>query len=400
MSDHTPSPPFQGAQSDATRMQDNEEIGILDVAVLLIRHWKAFVVVPLLAGILGLGASMLIKPEFTASVRFMPPQQNSSANALLGSLGGLAGMVAGNAVSSLKNPAEQWIGLLKSRTVADAMVERFDLIRLYEAEYRFQAREALAANTRITSGKDGLIMLEFDAHSPDLAAQIANAYVVELQKLSKTLAVSEAAQRRLFFEKQLADAKGNLIKAEVALRRSSLGPGALKANPSAAVSALAHIQAQVTAQEVRVSVLRSTMTDGNPELQVALAELRSLRGQLSKLEQADLGEAQNSNPDYIPRYREFKYQETLFDLLARQFELARADEARDGALIQIVDAAQPPEWKSKPRRFFIVVLSAALGLVLVFFYAVIAGVMRHYRDDPRYAGKLAALRIAWLGRWA
>lgn len=376
----------------------HEEISLLDIALVFVRHWRAFLIVPLLAGCLGIGASFLMKPTFTASVRFMPPQQSSGASALLGSLGGLAGVVAGGSVSSLKNPAEQWVGLLKSRTVADALLDRFGLVKAYETEYRFQARDALAAHTRITAGKDGLILVEVDDRSPESAAKIANAYVEELQKMSKTLAVTEAAQRRVFFERQLTETKNNLIRAEIALKQSGLGTGVLKTNPAAAVSILAQLQAQVTALEVSVAVMRSSMTESNSELQSRLAELRSLRTQLAKAQQADPTSGTGDGADYISRYREFKYQETLFELLARQYEMARSDEARDGALIQVVDAAQPPEWKSKPRRLVVGGLAASLGFVLVALYAVGAGAVRHYRDDPRNAGKFQALRAAWTGR--
>ncbi len=379
-------------------LRSSEEISLLDLALVFVRHWRAFLIVPLLAGCLGFGVSLLMKPVFTASVRFMPPQQSSGASALLGSLSGLAGVVAGGSMGSLKNPAEQWIGLLKSRSIADALLDRFGLLKVYETEYRFQARDTLAGNTRISSGKDGLILVEVDDRSPESAAKIANAYVEELQKMSKTLAVSEAAQRRVFFERQLTETKNNLIKAEIALKQSGLGTGVLKTSPAAAVSALAQLQAQVTALEVRVSVMRSSMTDNNAELQQSLAELRSLRSQLAKAQQADLSSGTGEGADYVSRFREFKYHETLFDLLARQYEMARSDEARDGALIQVVDAAQPPEWKSKPRRLVIAVLAAGLGFILVAMYAIAAGAVRHYRADPRNADKFQALRAAWSGR--
>lgn len=371
-----------------------DEVSLLDLAVVLARRVRLLAGLPLAVGLVVLAASFLVKPTFTASTQLLPPQQQSStAAAILGSLGGAAGALGGG-LAGLKNPADQWVGLLKSRVIADALIQRFDLKNLYENEYLFQTRNALAGNTRISAGKDGLIDIEVDDHDPQRAATMANAYVEELQRLTNALAVTEAAQRRLFFQKQLQEAKAGLIKAEVALKEGGINASVLKTSPEAAVTQLAQAQAAVAAQEVKVRVLRGSMTESNPEVRQAALELDSLRAQLRRAEQATPGQGQADAAQYIARYREFKYYETLFELFARQYELARADEARDGALVQVVDPAVVPEYKSKPKRALLAVLATVLTFLLCATWVLVANALQNYRQRPGGAEKLGQLRQA------
>lgn len=367
------------------------EVSVLDLALVILRHRLLVFGLPSAVAAAALAVSFLMPLKFTANAQMLlPQQQQSGAAALLGSLGGLAGAAAG---AALKNPADQWIGFLKSRTVQDAMIERFHLRERYEAEYLFQARNTLGGSSVFTSGKDGMIDIAVTDREPKMAADMANAYIEELQKLSKTLAVSEAAQRRVFFEGQLKDAKDNLIKAETALRSSGINESALKTTPEAAVTALAQLRAQVTAAEVKVSVMRGQVTQTNPEFQVALSELSSLRDQLARVERNDSSASQKSGAEYISRYRDFKYYETLFELMARQYELAKSDEAKDGALIQVVDAALIPEWKSGPKRGLITVLTFMMTLTFTVIYVLLREAARNAaRQNAAIAGKFQQLR--------
>jgi tyrosine-protein kinase Etk/Wzc len=379
--------PINGMQSN-----DADEISWLDVALVLRQNLMILLVFPVVAGLLALAVSFLITPAFMASAKIMPPQQQqSTAAALLGSLGGLAGAAG---AAGLKNPADQWIGLLKSRTIADAMVARFDLRTRYDSEFQFQARNALAGSTSINAGKDSLITIEVIDKDPKMAAEMADAYVEELQKISKTLAVSEAAQRRLFFEGQLNDAKKNLVEAETTLRASGVNASILKTNPEAAVGAIAQIKAQIASAEVQLSVMRGYLNSGSSEMQRALTELSSLRAQLTKADQKDSAADAASGSDYVGKYRNFKYYETLFELMARQYELAKADEAKDGALIQVVDAAQIPEWKTSPKRGVIAALTTVLALILAIAYVLARqSLMSAALKNPDFAAKLSALRL-------
>lgn len=377
-----------------TAGNDPGEIALFDILIVLVRRWRLLILLPLSAGLLALGVSFLVPPVYTASTQLLSPQQPSStAAALLGSIGGAAGALGGS-LSGLKNPADQWIGLLRSRIVVDSIVKRFELKALYEVDYEFQARNSLAANSRITVGKDGLIGIEVDDESPERSAQLVAAYVEELQRLTNSLAVTEASQRRLFFQRQLADAKDGLVKAEVALKEGGINASVLKTSPEAAVTQLAQAQAALAAQEVKLSVMRGSMTVDNPEFKQAALELASLREQLQKVEQDKPGQAQGDAAQYVTRYREFKYYETLFELFARQYELARADEAKDGALVQVVDPVLVPEYKSRPKRALIATLVTMFALILCASYVAIGNALEVYQRRPDGRAKLAALRRA------
>ncbi len=284
---------------------------------------------------------------------------------------------------------------MQSVNATDRLVDQFDLMRVYKADYRFQARNALEAHTRITIGKkDGLITIEVDDHEAQRAADLANTYVEELKRLTSVLAVSEAQQRRAFFEKELKEARDNLAKAQKALQATGFDVAAMRAEPKAAAESYARLKAQITSAEVRAQVLRSTLADGAPELRQQLDELAALRSQLARLEAAsEKGEA----TDYISNYREFKYREALFELFARQYELARVDESREGALIQVVDPATTPEYKSKPKRALMAVGSTFVAFMLLAVFVLIRHKWREAGRDPAAAPEVARLRAA-LGR--
>jgi uncharacterized protein involved in exopolysaccharide biosynthesis len=285
--------------------------------------------------------------------------------ASLGSLGGLAGAAGG-----IKNPADQFLAYMKSVTFQDSLVERFKLIERYQAKTKVDARLALTGNVRAMSGKDGLISVEVDDKDPQFAADLANAHVEELAKLLGRLATTEAQQRRLFFEKQLSIAKDKLIQSEIALKATGVSGSVLKSNPASAVAAVAGLQAAVTSQEVKLGAMRGYLAETSPDFKQAISELANLRTQLARQEKdspANSGKA-TTEGDYITKYREFKYHETLFELFAKQFELAKVDESREGALIQVLDAAQAPEHKSKPKKALISIISSlAAGVTLLFF---------------------------------
>jgi uncharacterized protein involved in exopolysaccharide biosynthesis len=310
---------------------------------------------------------------------------------LAAQLGSLAGLVGGAA--GLKNPADQYVALLTSRSVYDAIIQRFKLKELYEASYLEDARKELEQRTRVSAGaKDGIIAIEVEDRDPNRAAEMANAFVEELRNLTKTLAITEAAQRRLFFEEQLTQAKDNLTKSEIALQGSSVSESTLRTVPQSALEALARLKAQITAQEIKLASMRTFMTDANPEFRLEIQQLAALRAGLSKAEQSSPAKAVGNGAEYIAKYRDFKYHETLFELMAKQYELARLDEAREGAVIQVVDAAIPPDFKSKPKKALIAVVTTLAVLVAALLWVFVRHGLRNAAADPEKAEKLARLR--------
>ena len=355
MQDANPEDYDESTPDDPPGMTLSEMLGALRRKVWLLTLG------PLGAGLIALGVSLLIAPTFTATTSLMPPQQSQSgAASALASLGSLASLAGGAA--AIGSSGDRYVALMQSVTLSDRIVEQFKLMAVYDVAFRVDARKELAANVRISLGKkDGLITVDVDDKSPQRAADIANRYVDELRRITSTLAVTEAQQRRVFFERQLQQSKDRLVLAQQALQASGFNAGALKAEPKAAAEGYARLKAEATATEVRLQTLRGSLADDTPEVRQQKTALAALREQLSRAEQAT---DTSGGPDYIGKYREFKYQETLFELYARQFELARVDESREGALIQVVDPATPPEKKSKPKRATIA-LGTMLGAALL-----------------------------------
>ncbi len=377
-------------------MQDDDEISLLDLLQTIVDNLRLLVLGPLAVGFTALGISFLIPPTYTAKTQFLPPQQQQSAAASmlasLGSLGGLAGAVGG-----IKNPSDQFIAYMNSVTLQDTLIERFKLLERYEAQNKTDARATLAVSVRVASGKDGLMSVEVDDKDPRFAADLANSYVEELAKLLSKLATTEAQQRRLFFEKQLNQAKDKLIQSEIALKATGVSGSVLKSNPASAVAVVAGLEAAVTAQEVKLGAMRGYLAETAPDFKQAMSELANLKTQLSKQEKdAPLisGKA-TSEGDYITKYREFKYHETLFELFSKQFELAKVDEAREGAVIQVLDAAQPPERKSKPKKALIAIIATLAAGFAFFLFVFIRQAFRNSSQNSEAANKLASIQASW-----
>lgn len=353
---------------------------------LAAHKWK-ILGAPLLAGALGWGVASILPPTYTATTTLMPPLQNQSTGlaAMLGQLGGLAGAVS---VSALKSPSELYVAMLQSRTVADALVQRFGLMQRYDLRYQDDARKALKANSEISVTKtSGIITISASDKDPQVAADMANAYVAELIQLTGRIAVTEASQRRLFFEKQLKDVREKLAEAEVAMKSTQERTGLIQPDEQvkAIIGALAQVRAALAAKEVQINSMRTWSTPQNPDFLRVQEELNTLRAQLSRLEKRQPMDGDFAIPtrnmpavgvEYVRALRNVKYYETLFELLSKQFELARIEEARESALVQQMDKALKPERKSKPK-------SAVLALAA----ALAAGVL---------ASLLALAREAWL----
>ncbi len=256
-------------------------------------------------------------------------------------------------------------------------------------------------------GKDGIITIEVDDESPRRAADLANAYVDELKKLTKVLAVTEASQRRLFFEQQLVQAKDNLIAAEIAARQGLQkgGIAQVDAQGRSMIEVTARLRAQISAKEVQLGAMRTFAAEGNPELQRTQEELQSLRRELSRIEGsspiAAIGRGDalgNSGLDNLGRLRDVKYHEFLYEFLAKQYELAKIDEAKDATVIQVMDQAIEPDRRSKPKRALIVVLTFLVAGVVSVIIVFMRETMDRAKSDPERATKINTLRAYIRGR--
>lgn len=371
-----------------------DEINFLDFLQTVVDNLKLILGGSFGVGVLALGISFLIPPTYTAKTQFLPPQQQqSSASALIQSLGSMGGLAA--AATGLKNPADQYIAFLKSNSLLDGMVEEFKLQEIYEEKFKSDARKTLLANTRIQAGKDSIIQLEVDDKDPQIAAKMANGYVTQLHKLMSRLVLSESQIRRAFFAKKVEEAKVELAIADKALRATGINAATLKSSPLAAVEVVAKLKGAITAQEIKIGGMRGYLTESSPELKQSMLELSNLRSQLAKAESDEPVGKGRLEDTYVERYREYKYKEALYEMFAKQYELARVDEAREGAVIQVIDPAQPPDRKSKPKKAQIAIVAAlAAGFSLLVFVFVRQAV-RNGAKDEEMAVKFAKLKTSW-----
>ena len=234
---------------------------------------------------------------------------------------------------------------------------------------------------------------------PKFAAELANAHVEELSNLLGRFAVTEAQQRRMFFEKQLQITKEKFIKADLSLKSSGINSSVLKSSPTTAIEAVARLKSSISVQEVKLGSMRSYLTESSPDFKQALSELTSLKSELAKAEKED--SASQGASDYVARYREYKLQETMLELFVKQFELAKVDESREGAVIQVLDVAEPPERKAKPKKAMIAInATLASGLVLLLF-VFIRSFLKNKLQNEEMKLKLSSLSFSWkkaLGR--
>ena len=371
---------------------EDEEMSLLDFLLVVVENLRLLVLGPLAVGLAALGISFMIPPTYTAKTQFLPPQQQqSSASALVQALGvgAIGGLSAG---LGIKNPADQYIAFLKSQSIQDAMVDRFDLLKRYDTKFRVDARKVLLANTKFTSGKDGIIALEFNDKDPMVAADMANAYVDELRRLMNRLALTEAQLRRVFFDKKLKEAKENLSAAEESLRGTGVSSGVLKTSPGTAVEVVARLKAGVSVQEIKVAIMRGYLADTSPEFVQAMKELSVLKVQLTNAEKSDTASGDGL---YVSRYREFKYQETLYEMFAKQYELARLDESREGATVQVIDNAQPSEKKSAPKKAIIAIISSLSAGLILFLLIFIRHAIRSVTQNEKSSEKINQLKQTW-----
>jgi tyrosine-protein kinase Etk/Wzc len=389
---------------------EDGDISLLDLLLVVVERKRTVLWVTAFFAVLALIISLILPVSYMATVTLLPPQEGSSMGGMLasqlGNLGGMAALAGGGL--GIKNPNDRYVAMLQSRTVEDAMVQHFGLMQEYRKQYLSDARKAFQNHATVDgSGKDGLIHITVEDHDARRASELANGYVDQFRDLSQHLAITEASQRRLFFQQELEQAKNNLADAEEALTQTEQKTGVIQPDSQerALIESAASIRAQITAREVQIQGMQTYATGENSELIQAQQELVGLRAQLAKLGGSEdtsgnefmipKGLVPKAGMEYVRKLRDVKYYETIFDILARQFEAAKLDEAKEGALIQVVDAAIPPDRRAFPRRGLIVIGATAAGLFIGVVLAILAAGLKRLRDDPETTVKLELLQRAF-----
>lgn len=370
------------------------EISFGELLATLARYKSLIGAVTIGAAVVSMVISLFLPPIYKAETKLLLPQQSSASIASqllnMNQMGGLANLASGSI--GMKNQNDMYIGILRSRTVFDRVVDRFELMKLYNVSYKEDARRALANAITATSGKDSLIVLAVEDRDPKRAADMANAFVEELINVSRGISLTEAGQRRLFFEDQLKDVRLALAKAEEGIKGFQEKTGALKIDDQAkaVIQGIGTLRAQIAAREVQYRVAQTYATPQNPDLQRIDEELRGLKEELNKLERKGgdghdplmpTGRMPSIGMEYFRKLRDVKYNETLFELLSKQYELAKLDEARGAVVIQVIDKAVRPERRARPKRATIVTITTVAGL---FFSILLAFCLDRTKIGDRF----------------
>jgi tyrosine-protein kinase Etk/Wzc len=402
-------PEISIGESVLSEQDKSRSVALIELVVILAERKRLILTITVGCTLLAVAIAFLLPVRYTATLILLPPQESTSVGstmaAQLSSLGGMAAL-AGSGLG-LKNPNDMYVTMLKTRNVEDAMIRDFGLQQEYHDRYMSDARKDLERHFDIdASQKDGLIHISVYDHDPRRAAAMANGYVDRFRNLTEHLAITEASQRRLFFEQQLQSAKDQLAEAEEALKDTEQKTGMIQLDSQARalIESAASLRAQIAAKEVQIQAMQTYENGQNADLVQARQELDGLREQLAKLGGAQSGDGELIMPkgavpeaglEYVRRVRDVKYYETMFDILARQYEMAKLDEAREGALIQVVDPATPPDKKSSPKRGLILAVSAAAGVFLGMFFAVLADTWDRFRRDPEGREQVEMVRAAF-----
>ena len=380
-------------------VSQEDEISLIDLAIALGEEKKTLFAVPAITTTLAIVVSLLMTPIFTAKTVMMPPQQQQSgAASALASLGGLAGLAG--AAAGIKSPDEMYIAFMQSEGLQNALIEKFKLKERYEAKTFADTRNALKTNVKITADKKaGLITIEADDKDPEFAAQLANAHVDELRSLMGRLAVTDAQQRRVFYEQQIAKTQEDLAVAEASFRaaKEKSGMQVTAVIAESGVKASAELRGQIAAREVQMQAMGRFATAQNPDVQRLGSELAALRAQLAKIEQGTGADDKTSPLQQmaVKAYRDIKAREAMMGVLVAQYESARVDEAKEGPLIQQVDVALAPERKSKPKRAIMVLVAAFAGLFLGVLVAFVLRAIRNGKENASTSGQFQKLKAAW-----
>jgi uncharacterized protein involved in exopolysaccharide biosynthesis len=373
--------------------------------------WKTFVAACVVA--------LLLPLHYEGVTKIVPGENQGGSGGLLSKLGGAGGLASGGGLGlgldptsllGLKTPGALYIEIMKSRTVQDRLIDRFNLRRHYWMTGRWSQHTYYLTRKKLTSftdfeedKKSGVITLTYTDYDKQTAAAIANAYVEELNHLASDLNTSDAHRERIFLEERLKSAKQDLNQASLALSQFSSKNTVMDPQNQgrSMMDAAARIQGQLIASESELRGLKEIYSDDNVKVRTLRAQIGELQAQLKRLmggSAGSAGEAAGSGDGLYPSmralpmlgyqytdlYRQTRIQETVYEFLTQQYEMAKIQEAKELPTVRVMDLAVPPERKSGPIRTLIVSLSVLAGLALAGFWVIGHNTwVQLPGDDPR-----------------
>lgn len=340
------------------------------------RHKRAVLILTLLGWIASFAYVFSLPPIYVATTIVVPPQQGAGQGlmAQLGSLASIAGMVGGG-VGAARPPEEIYLAIIRSRSMRDDLIKRHDLIRRYQVEDGWDARDQLMRKTvAVSDKKSGVVTISVEDQDPVFSAKLANAYVETLRARVISMALTEAQAKRLYFENQIAATKAALEKSEGNFKtlKEKYGINLTELQAESSIRSSLELRRAIAEREIQQKVLSSYATNANPETVRLASELSALRAKLAQVEGAGTfdGGGSKEGTTVVSAFREMKIQSAALDALLKQLEIAKMDEAHEGSDIQVIDRAVPPEKPAKPNRLTLMLGLALASLLLSVFVAV------------------------------
>ncbi len=381
-----------------------DTINLLDYWRVLVRYRRLIVLTTGAAFVLSVIVSLLLPRIYAATSSILPPAKETLFDSgilsrFAASSGGLAADFLGQGVGT----NALWVGILKSQTVRDAVIDRFDLKELYGAKTIEDARQALDRVVTIDkSPREGIVSVTVEDRDRKRAADMANAFMEELDKINREVVSTSGKRTRVFVEGRLVEAKGEQATIEEAVKVFQEEHQAVQLDKQATeiIEAIGTVKGQLMAKQVELQTFLSYATRTNPRAEILQTEVSELKQRLKELEEG-IPEADNPSSggifiptanipalamEYTGLLRDAKMQETLIELLTLQYEMARIQEAKDSPTIQVLDVAKPPEKKIRPKRAVIVLGSTFLAATVVIFIAFLLTYIERVRMQDTKLG--------------
>lgn len=407
-----PPPEIEYARHPSGRdpLPEQDDLSSLAIVQLLWKHRRTLAVVAIWAAAISTILVFLIPARYESTVSLMPPEPSGDAgtmiSALLGRASGVGGAglaaMAGNIIG-IKSSGALFVDVLRSRTVQEHIVDRLNLQKVYGERYKEEARTKLNRRTDISEDrKSGVIHISVSDRDPGRARDIGRAYVDELDKLVAQVSTSSARRQRVFIEGRLLSVREDLEDAEqqfsaFASKNTTLD---IKEQTRAMVEAGAVLQGQLIAAESELQSLQQIYTENNVRVRSLRARVDELKRQLQKMGGTDASLASGTNPSdelypsirklpilgvqWADLYRRVKVQETVFELLTQQYELARIQEAKEVPTVNVIDTANVPERKSFPPRLLFILILTLLFVVAAFAWIIVSSNVESLApEDPK-----------------
>jgi capsule polysaccharide export protein KpsE/RkpR len=331
--------------------------------------------------------ALIIPSRYASTTRLMPP--DSPGGQSMAMLASIAGKVGGNLASlggdllGMSTSADLFAGVLQSRTVQNDLISKFDLREVYGQRRWVDARKELESRTNVSiDRKSGILTIRVTDHDPARASALAQEYVTQLNAVVTQLNTSSAHRERVFLEERLDQVKTELESAEKDFSQFASKNGAIdiKEQGKAMVEAAAILEGQLIAAQTELQGLRQIYTDQNVRVRETQARVDELHRQLLKMggKQEPPGDTPSKDDDFYPSirklpllgvayadlYRRMRIEETVFETLTQQYEIAKVQEAKEVPSVKVLDPPEIPEKKVFPPRILLVVLGALIALLI------------------------------------